>query len=183
MKRYLYILCSLAIAATFVSRATVLAGEQPGEDTVLIKLRDRSQVVGTIESLQDGTYRVKTQTLGVLDIPAGRITAITYDEDAVESAARQSATSQDSDAIASSGLNSSLPFESIMRSITSNPKLMKRIEKLQEDPEVQAVLNDPEVMKAIENNNFFALMKNEKIRGLLDNKAVSDLADDVMPGK
>ncbi|MBT3380063.1 MAG: hypothetical protein HN742_22570 [Lentisphaerae bacterium] len=155
--------------AVALALAPVVHGAPPKQATIV--LQDNTQIVGTVVELKNGIYRVKSKTLGDLRIPAERVARITFGSE-----------SKPADPLA--GLHRAPTGEQdlldgMLRSLMSNKAVMGKVEKLQQDKDMQAILDDPEIMKAIENRDFMKLLNNPKLRALMEKPEVQDITKDV----
>ncbi len=171
--------------------AVGLAAGETGEATLVLK--DASRIVGTVVSLADGVYQVKTVSLGTLSVPAASVARIEYGAPEVsrEAAARGEGSAKErtvtrgapAGGMALSGpaerLSALLGFEQILRALTADAGMMEEVRKLAEDPAFAAVMDDPGVRKAIEDGNFAGLAANPKIWTLLNHPTVKSIAGKV----
>lgn len=157
----------LLLVAVFAFSLPACAASHPRKATII--LQDETQIVGTIVSLKDGIYHVKSEILGELRIPAERVARITFGSNpkpALPLANLEQAPTGDL-------------LDGLLKSLMSNRTLMGKVEKLQHDKDIQAILNDPETMKAIENRDIMKLLNNEMLRSLMEKPAVRDITKDV----
>jgi hypothetical protein len=170
------------------------AGSPPA---ALVRLKDKSQIAGRIVGLKDGVYEVRTESLGVVNVPESKVASITYERAAApvvaggpETPAATAATPEDADpfdidldlfraGLATTGLD----FEALLKSMAANPALMVKVEALRKDASLQAVMNDPAIMKAVQSGDLAALLNNEKIKALLENPNVQAVTQDVLDGQ
>lgn len=127
-----------------------------------IVLKDGSTINGEVVSLQSGSYRIKTDSLGV----------ITLQQHQVKSISHGAVSTQPSASLNSMKQASQSAVQSLQSSITSDPGMMASILALQNDPDMQAVLSDPELMRAIQSFDLEALQNNPKIQQLMNNSTV-----------
>lgn len=125
-----------------------------------IKLKDGTQLTGTIQSMSNGVYTIHTQSLGTLSIPNSQILSISKG-----SAGSQPGNNQFSNLQAET-------YTALQRSITQDQEAMAMIMKLQNDPDVQSILTDPAIMNAISRGDFSSLVNNPKIKKLMNNRDV-----------
>jgi len=122
-----------------------------------VELTDGSIVRAEVLSLDNGTYTLRSATLGEIEIPAAQIQSI---------ARAQSAASAQ---------GSTVQVDEIRNSLMNDPDAMRKIESLQNDPLVQDILNDQSTMRAISGGDINALMNDPKIKALLENSTVQEL--------
>ncbi len=117
-----------------------------------IELTDGSVITGEIISLSNGTYTVRTESLGTVKIRESGIRAIR----------ERGSASGDQE-------------KSLKEKMVSDREIMGIIETLRNDPDFQAALRDPEIMKALQAGDISGLMANPKFMKLLDNKAIEQI--------
>ncbi len=132
-----------------------------------ILLQDGSTINGEVISLQSGSYRVKTESLGVITLQQHQVKSISHGPVQTSAAVNGMAQAGQS------------AVQSLQSSITSDPGMMANILQLQNDPDMQAILNDPELMRAIQSFDLQALQSNPKIQKLMRNPTVQDIQGNV----
>ena len=146
---------------------SIQAASQPRKATII--LQDETQIIGTVMSLKDGVYQVKSEALGELRIPAERVARITFGDQAKPaplSAPLQEVPTGD-------------VLDGLLKTLMSNRTVMGKVEKLQQDKDIQAILNDPEIMQAIEQRDIMKLLNNKKLRSLMEKPEVKDITESV----
>lgn len=129
-----------------------------------IVLQDGSRLQGKILSMDNGTYTVQTQSMGVIRLNQQKIRSISQDSAGV------------GDAVSSGGASiGQSTIQSLQSSMTNNPGVMSMIMSLQSDPDMQAVLNDPEVMAAIQSFDLEKLKNHPKIIKLMQNRQIQNI--------
>ncbi len=131
----------------------------------VIVLKDGSRIRGEIISVEDGLYRIESDSMGTILLGSNQIQSILFGSSSEESGSLPAEGS-----LSAEGSQSRL--QSIQSTIMSNPGIMSSIVELQNDPQMQAVLADPEVMRAIQNFNLEALARNPRIKALMNNPKV-----------
>ncbi|MBI4696313.1 MAG: hypothetical protein HY749_20085 [Gammaproteobacteria bacterium] len=126
-----------------------------------IELADGSVIKGEVVSAANGTYRVKTAAMGVLELKEADIRSI--------------ASSAPTGGPPAADVAGTAEASDIQRRILSDPELLKSIHALQGDPAVESILRDPEVMRAIQSRDVRALQNNDKIERLIESPAVRDV--------
>jgi hypothetical protein len=134
-----------------------------------IVLQDGSTINGEVVSLQSGSYKVKTDSLGVITLQQHQVKSISYD----------TVPTWSLDSLDSMKQASQSAVQSLQSSISSAPRMMSSILELQNDPDMQAVLSDPELMRAVQSFDLEALRNNPKIQKLMNNTTVRDIQGDV----
>jgi hypothetical protein len=125
-----------------------------------IELIDGSKIQGKVLSMSNGSYRIETQSLGVVDVPAGRIRSIS------QSRGTPAGTK-------SSPTNAAV--QSLQAGMVQNQDIMSRIRNLQNDPDMQAVLRDPDLMQAIQSFDLKAVSDHPKIKRLMQNEDIKSI--------
>ena len=134
-----------------------------------IILKDGSRIRGDVQSMQNGMYQVRTDSMGTIQLNSGQRRP-QYRFPIGSQAPGGSAGSGSASAPGSSSTKSAI--DSIKSNIVRSPGLMSTIMELQNDPQMQAVLADPEVMRAVQNFNLQALSSNPKIKALMKNAKI-----------
>lgn len=127
-----------------------------------IELADGSIVRAEVVSLNDGTYTLRSSSLGEMHIAASKIKSIS--------------TPQRTNAAAISPSASSANIETIRKSLIEDPNSMAKIESLQNDPLVKDILNDEATMRALNAGDLSTLMDDPKIKALMEHSTIRDLS-------
>jgi hypothetical protein len=130
-----------------------------------IVLKDGSTINGEVVSLQSGSYKVKTESLGVITLQQHQVKSIRHGAGSAQPSASSISQIQASQSA----------VQSLQSSISSDPGMMTNILQLQNDPDMQAVLSDPELMRAIQSFDLQALQNNPKIQKLMSNSTVQGI--------
>ena len=125
-----------------------------------ILLKDGSRIRGEVQSMQNGFYQVRTESMGTIQLGSRQVQSITT------VSAPLPGDSTDTSALSQSAL------DSITSSITNSPGMISTIMELQNDPQMKAVLADPDIMRAVHNLDLQALSNNPKIKALMDNAKI-----------
>ena len=136
--------------------ALTLASPVLAEQIVLV---DGSTIKGEVLSMQNGSYQIKTQSLGVVNLPKSQVKSISSD-----------VAVQDTRADNNQGA-----LQSLQANMANDPGIMSKIMNLQNDPDMQAVLNDPEVMRAVQSFDLQTLANHPKIKKLMNNSEVRSI--------
>lgn len=139
-----------------LSFQNVSAGE-PKE----IDLADGTKIVGDVQSLNNGIYTIKSDSLGTIKVEASKIRSI---HEKPFSA----------DAGTGSGISAG-EIQSLREKMLTDKEIMGLIQNLQDDPEFKKALEDPEIMKAISAGDVAALQANPHFVKLLNNAAVKEI--------
>jgi len=150
-----------------------------------IHLKDGSVLRGELLQLKNGTYTIKTKTLGTFDLPESRISNIS---DANQSLNQNNQT-QKSDKTQgqqplqqslTSAMNKMPPEAKAMQGVLlSDPELMQDIQSLAADPEIAALLSDPALMQAVMGGDINSIGNNRKAQSLMQNPKIKRMIDKV----
>lgn len=124
-------------------------------DEIVLKLKDGSLVRGELISFSDGTYTLKSPSLGVLKIKSESVGSMESSNNVVSNGG--------------AGSNVQNKLTDIKTRLTQDKDAMSMIMSLQNSPDIQAILSDAEIMQAIQTMNIEALENNPKIKRLMDN--------------
>ena len=146
-----------------IFRHTLLAGVLTFSASVataeVITLMDGSTIKGEVLSMNNGSYQVKTTSLGLISLNKSQVRSISSGAPAAPTP--NAATSTSSSAV-----------QALQSSMTSDRGIMDSIRSLQNNPDMQAVLQDPEVMQAVQSFDLQALANHPKIKKLMQNAEV-----------
>ena len=132
-----------------------------------IELSDGGTLNGKVISMSNGSYRIQTDSMGVVTIPQNKIRSISTDAAPSAQALKQQPMEQ----------AGSAAIQSMQSTMVNDPGIMSSIMMLQKDPDMQALLQDPEVMRAVQNFDLQALQNNPKIRKLMNNREVKKITN------
>jgi hypothetical protein len=121
-----------------------------------IELTDGSVIEAEVVSLDNGTYTLKSASLGEIKVDANRVRGI-------------------SNAAGESGDDFKAQMEKVKAKMQDNPEVMKIVTGLVADPQFQDLLKDPNVINAAKSQDINALMKNEKITNLINHPQVKEI--------
>lgn len=130
------------------------------------ELMDGSVVQGQILSYSGGVYRINSDALGTISLPEEKIRAIKP---------AQNADSQ--------GGDNNPPADGVQKidqmqdRMLSDPETVRLIEKLQNNPSVQSILQDEELMQAISQGNLNRVSEDPKIKALMKDKTVGEIIE------
>ena len=166
MKKILIIAILFVFSLSFV----VLANQQ-------ITLDDGSVIIGEIVEMRDGNYRIRSTTMGEINISANRIsnisnaqttqTAPTYEYEQQPSMYSSDNYSHQQDQV-----------DARVRSMTMDGDFLDQLIDLSESNYMTQVMSDPEIMEAISRNDYDFLMNNEKMNQLMNSSEIKDLLGD-----
>ncbi len=128
-----------------------------------IELTDGSTIAGEVQSLNNGVYTIKSDSLGTIRIEESKIRAI------------RAKSSVPAGRAVSGSSSTTSGVKNLQDKMTGDQEIMALIQSLQNDPDFQKILEDPEIMKAIQEGNVTALAADPRIRKLLDNPTVKEI--------
>jgi hypothetical protein len=137
-----------------------------------IELNDGSVISGEIIAFNQGTYTIKSNTLGTLTIKDSDVRTI-----------RSPATNPTAPSSLSSNQALSSELQSLQNLIMNDPEIMNSISSLQADPQFQAILQDTDVINAINSGNFNELLSNPNVIKLLEHQKVQEIAKQITKPK
>ncbi len=169
----------------FLSLSSLAYGDTLRE----IELIDGSTIRAQVLSMDGKTYRLRSETLGDIDVPEYRVKAIRTPKAASTSSqshgmatptAQPQSESEpnvaDNNPPSISSPPAAIPSSGdLQQALSQDPAAMNKILSLQDDPLVQDILRDEQLMQAIHSGNLGALMNDPKIRALMSNPTVRDL--------
>ena len=130
-----------------------------------IELADGSVIRAEVVSMSGGVYRLRSDTLGEIEVPEYRVRAIRSLE--VQAAGPQVNPEP------GKTLDSAVDLQ---QRLLQDPAAMEKILSLQNDPLVQSILSDESTMRAIKAGDIGALLNNPKIRALMNHPTVRELS-------
>ena len=137
-----------------------------------IELNDGSVIVGEIIAFNQGTYTIKSTTLGTLMLKDSNIRTI-----------RSPTTNSAAPSSLSSNPAISSELQNLQNLIMNDPEMMNSIASLQNDPQFQAILQDTEIMNAITSGNFNELLNHPNFAKFLENKKVKEITKQIIEQK
>ena len=143
-----------------------------------IELTDGSILRAEVVSMSNGVYRLRSDTLGEIEIPEPRIKAIRSPR--VEAAPPQMGPEPETAASTAVRVPPTLTpapsAEGLQQAFQQDPAAMQKILSLQDDPLVKSILDDADTMRAIEAGDIGILLNDPKIRALMSHPTVQDLS-------
>ena len=143
------------VLGSFFLSVVFLAQAFAGEIKVF-ELNDGSVITGEVISSNNGTFTLKTESLGTIRIEASKIRAIRSTE---------------------TGGISEDTVQALQEKMMGNEEVFAMILSLQYDPDFQAVFQDPDIMRAVGEGDIDALLSNPKFLKLLENPAIQDIEE------
>jgi len=150
----------ILILSSFLILALSCRSAAAGELRVL-DLFDGTTITGEVQSLSNGIYTVKSESLGIIKIEASKIQSI----HAISSSA----------GTRTGNVGSVGEMKSLQGKMLGNTEIMSLILTLQNDPEFKKILEDPEIMKAVNAGDIAALQANPRFMKLLNNATVKEI--------
>jgi len=135
------------------------------DSTRHIELQDGSVITGIIVDFSNGTYTIKSSSLGMIKLDDGQIRAIRSESD--------------TSAIQSPDSTMAHELTRLQKMMTGDEEIMNLILSLQNDPDVASILNDPAIMNQIAAGDTNALQANPKIQKLLENPTIQAIVEQV----
>jgi len=144
----------LLLTALLVLSPLGLAAQQ-----AQIELADGSTLRGDLVGVANGSYRIRTPSLGV----------VTVNEADIVSLSIGAAQTPRTHAAASAG---SGQIQALQQGLMSDPQTMRMINGLMSDPQFQAILQDPAILEAVNRGDMSALSRNPAILKLMNHPTV-----------
>jgi len=137
-----------------------------------IELRDGSIIGGEVIGVTNGAYRVRSPTLGEVQVRESDVVAIRP----MTAGTLATAPADSSAAPATSGAD----LAAMQQQLLGNPQIMESITRLQGDPAIQAALADPEFMRLVMSGDVATLRGDPRFQRLLENPAIRALVGQVL---
>ncbi len=134
-------------------------------DPQRILLRDGSEIVAEVRSLEKGVYTFESPTLGRIRVPATRVKKIEGPPTRPTAPPPSAAAIQD-----------------LQTRMLTDPQLSAALMQLQSNPAMQEVLQDPEILRAVARRDMEFLQRHPKMKRLMKDPAVRALTGGVAPG-
>ena len=134
--------------------SVVFLGQAFAGETKTFELLDGSIITGEIISYNDGTFTLKSETLGTIRIEETKIRAIRSRKN---------------------GGISGDEVQTLQDKMMGNEQIFAMILSLQNDPEFRAILQDPKIMSAVSSGDINALLSNQNFLKLLDKSTIQDI--------
>ena len=160
-----------------------------GDSLREVELIDGSVIRAQVLSMDGKTYRLRSETLGEVNIPEYRVKAIRMPETKSEAFQQHNtATStqqfQPETEPVITNTNPTPPNSpptvipsagDLQQAFSQDPAVMSKILSLQDDPLMQDILGDEHLMQAVHSGNLGELINDPKIRALMSHPTVRDL--------
>lgn len=161
MKKNIIITCILLLFAAYNVSASELRD---------IELNDGSVISGEIVSFKNGIYKVKSQSMGILEIEGSKISEIR---------AKSKKADKSSSSIPVNNFSNS-DIQSMAQSLMTNETVMSMIMGLQNDPEIQKILQDPKIMEAVNAGDITTLLSSPEFKKLLENQKIKGITKEIV---
>ena len=160
-----------------------------GDSLREVELIDGSVIRAQVLSMDGKTYRLRSETLGEIEVPEYRVKAIRTPH-AQNTSPQQHATitpdvqSQnettpivtDTAPTLSNSPPTAIPSAGdLQQAFSQDPAAMSKILSLQDDPLMQDILRDEHLMQAVHSGKLGELINDPKIRALMSHPTVRDL--------
>lgn len=142
---------------------TLMTGDLPAAEIKEIELKDGSVITGEVQSLNQGVYTIRSESLGTVKLEDAKVRTI-----------RPRGT-----APAPRQPDQGGQARSLEEKMLSDREVMAKIELLKDDPQFMKILDDPEILNALSSGDTAALMANPKFLQLLQNPTVQDIQQKV----
>jgi hypothetical protein len=159
--------------------ALVLAGSGAASagDPTRFELDDGSVIIGEALGLADGVYRIRTQTLGDIDVEASRIRRMEWANAGHSAPATTHPDALGADAFGAAGDNAApagyaSQIQGFQQQMVGDSGIMESIIALQRDPELQRAIADPELIGLITSGNVEALRDHETFGRLMNHPGI-----------
>ena len=143
-----------------------------------IELTDGSVIRAEVVSMSNGVYRLRSDTLGEIEVPEQQVKAIRSSE--AETATPRTRVKPEMESPAPvEALPAPAPApsaEDLQQGFQQDPAAMQKILSLQGDPLVQSILDDADTMRAIEAGDLGTLLNDPKIKALMNHPTVQELS-------
>ena len=143
-----------------------------------IELTDGSVIRAEVVSMSNGVYRLRSDTLGEIEVPEQQVKAIRSSE--AETATPRTRVKPEMESPAPvEALPAPAPApsaEDLQQGFQQDPAAMQKILSLQGDPLVQSILDDADTMRAIEAGDLGTLLNDPKIKALMNHPTVRELS-------
>lgn len=166
----------------------IFIGPSFGEQSGCIILTDGSKVYGTILTLDNGTYKIESDSLGTIQIPESKIASFNFESSNFESnsgtnnyksASSTKIPSQPAVAAATPNTVDPAIISNISNQILSNERLLGLLLSLGNNPEIQSIINNPNLKRAIDTGDINTLLKSPEIQKLMNNETVQEIQRNV----
>ena len=152
------------LAVLFAS--CILATPGQADQPQRVVLKDGSEIVATLRSVQGGVYSFESASLGTIHIEKQRVLRI----EALEAPAATG-----------SPLAPGPEMHDLQTQILSDPALIGALMELQGSPAMQALLQDPEILRAAARGDVETLRNNPKMQRLMADPDIQRITRQLAP--
>jgi hypothetical protein len=124
-----------------------------------IELADGSTLRGDLVGVANGSYRIRTQSLGIVTVNEADIVSL-------------SIGAADAPRAPAAASTSSGQIQALQQGLMNDPQTLQMINGLMSDPQFQAILQDPAVLDAVNRGDMSALSRNPAILKLMNHPTV-----------
>lgn len=143
-------------------------------ETAAIHLNDGTTVRGEVIGLKDGSYQIRSSSLGTLNIPQSKIKLVEFNPATGLSSTVTEPTGPTESSAANSGVNPAA-LASITSRLQNSPEILNNITSLAEDPDIMSIVQDPEIQRLIQAGDYTSLMSNPKMQRLMSNSKIKNI--------
>ncbi|KMP11390.1 hypothetical protein UR09_02035 [Candidatus Nitromaritima sp. SCGC AAA799-A02] len=129
-----------------------------------IRLSDGSLIQAEIVSYSNGIYTLRSDALGTFSLDESRVRSIQPKESQAASPSSGTVDAQVKQ-----------QMQKLQQEMMSDPKTMKLLSDLQNDPSIKNILEDKELMRAIEKGDMNRLGQDPKIQSLMNSDEVDKI--------
>lgn len=139
------------------------------QEIKIIKLKDGSVINGKVLDLNSGVYTFETPNMGSVQIAETDVLSISSPSAHNIQQPNVQASGSSQNSLIQSQVNQ------LQGTILSDGNLMKEIENLSNDEEIQKIISDPQLMDAVMSFDKNKIEQNQSIQNLLNNPKIQDL--------
>ena len=169
----------LLFAVSMLCVSTAAFADQPQQ---VITLKNGSQIVGQLVSLNNGVYTIKAPIIGSVQASASDVVNITNGNIPPGSNNPGQGNSNNPTLPAPTGdvpdLNQKIAEE--QKQLMSNPESVSILMQMAQDPEIAQLLQDPALVQAVTHHDLQAVESNPRIKQLMDNPKVKEFLKRLM---
>jgi len=125
-----------------------------------IELSDGSTLRGELVGVANGSYQIRTPSLGVVTVNEANIVSLSI------------GAADNTPAPAAAATANSSQIQALQQGLMSDPQTMQMINGLMSDPQFQAILQDPAILEAVNRGDMSALSRNPAILKLMNHPTV-----------
>ena len=173
----------ILFAVSMLCVSTVAFADQPQQ---VITLKNGSQIVGELVSLNNGVYTIKAPIIGNVQAAASDVVNIANSRpgngtvppgsnNPGQGYSNPTSPSQSGDI---PDLNQKIAEE--QKQLMSNPESVSILMQMAQDPEIAQLLQDPALVQAVTHHDLQAVESNPRIKQLMDNPKVKEFLKRLM---